>query len=119
MLSCVSDQVHGCSGDNMSVQVPRQSLLVGALRQQINALLRDKYEAEAHSKDVQSQQQTAPDMKGLFRKLPGMPFMAPHSNGAANHADEEASKPASGQGIGDRFAGLGDRFSKSFSRPQQ
>ena len=90
----------------------------GALRQQINALLRDKYEAEAHSKDVQSQQATASDMKGLFRKLPGMPFMAPHSNGGT-HADEEAAKPASGQGIGDRFAGLGDRFSKSFSRPQQ
>lgn len=94
-------------------------MLTGALRQQINALLRDKYEAETHNRDVQSQQVTAPDMKGLFRKLPGMPFMAPHSNGTTNHADEDAAKPAFGQGIGDRFAGFGDRFSKSFSRPQQ
>ena len=98
------------------MQLLQQSLLVGALRQQINALLRDKYEAEAHSKDLQSLQQTAPDMKGLLRKLPAMPFMA---NGAANHADDEAAKPVFGQGIGDRFAGFGDRFSKSFSRPQQ
>ncbi|KAL3148118.1 hypothetical protein ABBQ38_014399 [Trebouxia sp. C0009 RCD-2024] len=88
----------------------------GALRQQINALLRDKYEAEAHSRDVHNQQVTAPDMKGLFRKLPGMPFMAPHSNGAMN-ADGEAAKSTFGQGIGG-FAGFGDRFSKSFSRPQ-
>ena len=93
-------------------------LHLGALRQQINTLLRDKYEAEAHSRDVQSQQVAAPDMKGLFRKLPGMPFMAPHSNGAASHADGEAAKTTFGQGIGG-FAGLGDRFSKSFSRPQQ
>ena len=91
----------------------------GALRQQINTLLRDKYEAEAHSRNAQTQQ-TAPDMKGLFRKFtPGMPFLGPQSNGASNHAEEDAAKPALSQGIGDRFAGLGDRFSKSFSRPQQ
>ena len=91
----------------------------GALRQQINALLRDKYEAEAHSRNAQTQQ-TAPDVKGLFRKFtPGMPFLGPQSNGASNHAEEDAAKPAFGQGIGDRFAGFGDRFSKSFSRPQQ
>ncbi len=94
----------------------------GALRQRINALLRDKYEAEAHKGDAQTQQ-IAPDMKGLFRKFtPGMPFLGPQSNGASNHIEEDAAsaaKPAFGQGLGDRFAGFGDRFSKSFTRPQQ
>ena len=94
-------------------------VLAGALRQQINTLLRDKYETEAHSQELQSQPATASDAKGLFRKLPAMPFLAPQSNGNANHATEDTTKPAFGQGIGDRFAGLGDRFSKSFGRPQQ
>ena len=78
-------------------------------------MLRDKYEAEATNTNAQMPQ-VAPDMKGLFRKLtPGMP----QNNGAVNHAEEDAAKPAFTQGLGDRFAGFGDRFSKSFSRPQQ
>lgn len=82
-------------------------------------MLRDKYEAEATNTNAQMPQ-VAPDMKGLFRKLtPGMPFLGPQSNGAVNHAEEDAAKPAFAQGLGDRFAGFGDRFSKSFSRPQQ
>lgn len=89
-------------------------LYAGALRQQINTLLRDKYEVESRSKSMESQQAAGPDVKGLFRKLPGMPFLATHSNGAAL-PDDESTKPA----FGDRFAGLGDRFSKSFSRPKQ
>ena len=89
-------------------------LCTGALRQQINTLLRDKYEVESCNKSMESQQAVGPDVKGLLRKLPGMPFLAAHSNGAA-HPDEESAKPA----FGDRFAGFGDRFSKSFSRPQQ
>ncbi|DBA87463.1 TPA: hypothetical protein ACH3X1_004502 [Trebouxia sp. C0004] len=109
------------SAEDLELRQAFASILIesGALRQQINALLRDKYEAEAHSRNAQTQQ-SAPDVKGLFRKFtPGMPFLGPQSNGASNHAEEDAAKPAFGQGIGDRFAGFGDRFSKSFSRPQQ
>ncbi|KAL0051955.1 hypothetical protein WJX82_005290 [Trebouxia sp. C0006] len=109
------------SAEDLELRQVFASILIesGALRQQINALLRDKYEAEAHSRNAQTQQ-TAPDVKGLFRKFtPGMPFLGPQSNGASNHAEEDAAKPAFGQGIGDRFAGFGDRFSKSFNRPQQ
>ena len=87
------------------------------MQQRIHALLRDKYEAEAHSTEAHAHL-AAPgaDVKGLFRKFtPGMPFLGPQSNGAGHVVDENAPK----QGFGDRFAGLGDRFSKSFSRPQQ
>ena len=81
--------------------------------------MRDKYEAEAHSIEAQNQQ-AGPDVKGLFRKFtPGMPFLGPQSNGANHPSDDSASKQGFVQGLGDRFAGFGDRFSKSFSRPQQ
>ncbi|KAA6426832.1 MAG: Phox domain-containing isoform 1 [Trebouxia sp. A1-2] len=109
------------STEDLELRQAFSSILIesGALRQQINALLRDKFEAEAHSRNAQTQQ-TAPDVKGLFRKFtPGMPFLGPQSNGASKVVEEDAAKPAFGQGIGDRFAGFGDRFSKSFSRPQQ
>ena len=88
----------------------------GALQQRIHALLRDKYEAEAQAHLAA----TGADVKGLFRKFtPGMPFLGPQSNGAGHAVDENAPKQGFGQGFGDRFAGFGDRFSKSFSRPQQ
>ena len=95
------------------------SPVAGSLRQRINALLRDKYEIEAHGKGLQNQQ-AGSDVRGLFQKFrpPGMSFLNNPVNDSNAHASGDAQRPAFGQGIGDRFAGFGDRFSKSF-RPQQ